>query len=118
MYISLHSLGHLPTNMYWKCTLTFTLFTIIFCMFVSFFPFFFLSYFSYLFLGTGELQHSALLLDVVVLDLNLMCQLQPLLQGLGDRPARVHVLLCLLQRSKDLRGGCKFQFSKYKFSKV
>lgn len=115
MYISLHSLGHLPTNMYWKCTLTFTLFTIIFLyVYLSFF----LSYFSYLFLGTGELQHGALLLDIVVLDLNLMCQLQPLLQGLGGRPARVHVLLCLLQRSKDLRRVCKFQFSKYKFSKV
>lgn len=96
--ISLHLLDHL-TSMHCKSTLTFTLFTIFFCVSLSFFLF----YLSYLFLGTGKLQHSALLLDVVVLDLNLMCQLQPLLQGLGGSPACVHVLLCLLQRSKYLR---------------
>lgn len=80
-------------------------------MYTNFYPYFFSlsfsffrSYLSYLFLGTGKLQHSALLLDVVVLDLNLMRQLQPLLQGLRGSPARVHVLLCLLQRSKYLRG--------------
>lgn len=37
---------------------------------------------NYLFLGGGKLQYCTLLLDIIVLELNLMCQLQPLLEGL------------------------------------
>lgn len=59
---------------------------------------------SYLFLGCSKLEDGALLFDVVVLDLDLMRHLQPLLEGLGGRPRGMHLLLCLLQRSKDLRG--------------
>ncbi|TNN61178.1 hypothetical protein EYF80_028563 [Liparis tanakae] len=40
-----------------------------------------------------------------VLDLNLMCELQPQLQGLGGSRASLHVLLRLLQRPADLKGG-------------
>lgn len=65
-----------------SCVLTLATIVIAIGLFLSrkgkeFVPFFT----NYLFLGRGKLQHCALLLDIVVLDLNLMCQLQPLLEG-------------------------------------
>lgn len=58
---------------------------------------------SYLFFSDAQLKLCALLLDVVVLNLHLMCELEPLLKSFRHRPLRLHLLLCSLQSLPHLR---------------
>ena len=59
---------------------------------------------SYLVFGDAQLKLSALFLDVVVLDLHLVCELQPLLEGLGHRALQLHLLLRSPQSLAHLHG--------------
>ncbi len=59
---------------------------------------------SYLVFGDTQLKLSILFLDVVVLNLHLVRELEPLLEGFGHRALQLHLLLRSLQSLPHLHG--------------